>query len=295
MNTSLDDVVGLDNVKQCLYECIILPSINPLLFQGLRAPPKGILLFGPPGNGKTMIAKAVASSSKASFFNISASSLTSRYVGEAEKLVKGLFSIARERQPSIIFIDEIDSILSARSSDENEASKRLKTEFLVAFDGVGSSDNDQILVMAATNLPQSLDEAVLRRFNKRIYVPLPDETIRASLVQSLLSKQRNSLSNAEIRDIVLRTDGYSASDITAVCKEAAMGPLRELHISRLAKIDNIDQISPITHAHVRKALQIICPTVSERNIQSLEQWNGTFGTKVYSSPSNISSSECVLS
>jgi spastin len=158
------------------------------LFTGLRAPCRGLLLFGPPGNGKTMLAKAVANECGARFFNISASTLTSKWMGEGEKLVRALFACARAVQPSVIFIDEIDALLRARTDDENEATRRMKTEFLVAFDGVGAGENERILVMGATNTPQQLDEAALRRFTKRVLIPLPDENARLTLIQQLLQK-----------------------------------------------------------------------------------------------------------
>ena len=139
------DIIGMNDMKQTLYEIIVVPTIRPDLFTGIRKPQRGILLFGPPGTGKTMIAKAIASECNSTFFNISASSLTSKWVGESEKTVKSLFKVAYKKAPSIIFIDEIDSILSKRSGSENEATKRLKTEFLIQFDGLGSNTNARLL------------------------------------------------------------------------------------------------------------------------------------------------------
>lgn len=186
----------------------------------------GLLLFGPAGNGKTLLARAIATECSATFFNISAASLTSKYVGDGEKLVRALFSVARKMQPSIIFIDEIDSLLSERNSSEHEASRRLKTEFLVEFDGLGSQDNDRIVVLGATNRPQELDEAALRRFTKRVYVTLPDQCTREHLIRNLLAKQGCQLPDDVIRNLATITDGYSGSDLTALAKDAALEPIR---------------------------------------------------------------------
>lgn len=186
-----------------------------------------MLLFGPPGNGKTLLARAVATECSATFFSISAASLTSKYVGDGEKLVRALFAVARELQPSIIFIDEVDSLLSERSSSEHEASRRLKTEFLVEFDGLpGNSENDRIVVLGATNRPQELDEAALRRFTKRVYVSLPDQVTRQHLVQKLLEKQGSPLAPDSIKRLAICTEGYSGSDLTALAKDAALEPIR---------------------------------------------------------------------
>ena len=155
-NVTWDDVKGLADVKQILKETIILPTMRPDIFKGLLAPSRGILLYGPPGNGKTMLAKAIATECKSTFFNCSASTLTSKWMGEGEKLMKALFAMANAKSPAVIFIDEIDSIMGARGGQEHEASRRLKTEFLVQFDGVSSTskaDEKKILVLAATNRP----------------------------------------------------------------------------------------------------------------------------------------------
>ena len=219
-----DDVAGCDAVKSALNEMVVLPALRADLFTGLRAPARGLLLFGPPGTGKTLLAKAVATESKATFFSISAASLTSKWMGEAEKLVRMLFQVAREKAPSVIFIDEIDSVLGARSAGEHEASRRLKTEFLVQMDGVAaaaSGDARRVVVLAATNRPQELDEAVRRRLVKRIYVPLPDGRARAALLSRLLSTDASfALPAAALASLVTATAGYSGSDLNALCRGA---------------------------------------------------------------------------
>lgn len=175
---------------------------------------------------------------QATFFSISAASLTSKYVGEGEKLVRALFAIARELQPSIIFVDEVDSLLAERSSGEHEASRRLKTEFLVEFDGLPSNAADRVLVMAATNRPHELDEAALRRFPKRVYVALPDSETRVELLGKLLAKQGSpSLSGAELKRLAALTEGYSGSDLTALAKDAALGPIRELQPEQVSSFN----------------------------------------------------------
>lgn len=187
------------------------PISNPHLFQGLRAIPRGILLFGPPGTGKTLIGKAIANQSGATFFSISASSLMSKWIGEGEKTVKTLFAVAAYRQPSVVFIDEIDSLLCQRSSDENEATRRIKTEFLVQLDGAGTDLSARVVIVGATNRPEELDEAVRRRFVKRLYIPLPDDDSRQQLLDTLLRKVAHELSTQHFKDLVVRTKGFSGS------------------------------------------------------------------------------------
>ncbi|XP_069546222.1 spastin-like isoform X3 [Brachyistius frenatus] len=276
VSVSFEDVAGQNLAKQALQEMVILPAIRPELFTGLRAPARGLLLFGPPGNGKTMLAKAVAAESKATFFNISAASLTSKYVGEGEKLVRALFAVARELQPSVIFIDEVDSLLCERREGEHDASRRLKTEFLIEFDGVQSRGDDRVLVMGATNRPQELDEAVLRRFAKRIYVKLPDEETRFTLLNNLLGKHGNPLNRNELSCLAKWTTGYSGSDLTSLAKDAALGPIRELGPDQVLSMA-ATEMRNIKMKDFEDSLKRIKPTVSPATLNMYTKWNKDFG------------------
>lgn len=273
---TFDDVAGQHTAKQALQEIVILPSLRPELFTGLRAPARGLLLFGPPGNGKTMLAKAVAQESNAKFFCISAASLTSKWVGEGEKLVRALFAVARELQPSIIFIDEVDSLLCERRESEQDASRRIKTQFLLEFDGVHSNADDRILVMGTTNRPFELDDAVLRRFPKRVYVQMPEFDSRVVLLEKLLSKQDHALSHREIQQIARETDGYSSSDLTALAKDAALGPIRELEPNLLKSVD-VNKVRKITIRDFLDSLRRIRCSVPAELLQKLTRWNHQFG------------------
>ena len=243
-NVRFQDIIHLDEAKRLLMEAVQLPIRFPTLFTGILRPWRGILLHGPPGTGKTLLAKAVATECQTTFFNISASTLISKWRGDSEKLVRVLFELARYHAPSTIFLDEIDSILTSRDSGDNgggehEASRRMKTELLIQLDGLNSSVNNnnnkssQVFVMAASNLPWELDIALLRRLEKRVLVSLPTLEAREMMFRKHLSDR--STSDIDFHEIAKLTEGYSGADIELVCRESAMMPVRRL-------IQKIDQL-----------------------------------------------------
>nr|CAD7405526.1 unnamed protein product [Timema poppensis] len=222
------DVAGLEGAKEALKEAVILPIKFPHLFTGKRIPWKGILLFGPPGTGKSYLAKAVATeANNSTFFSVSSSDLVSKWLGESEKLVRNLFELARQHKPSIVFIDEVDSLCSSRSDNESESARRIKTEFLVQMQGVGT-DNEGILVLGATNIPWVLDAAIRRRFEKRIYIPLPEEHARLYMFKLHLGNTPHMLSEDDLKQLAKKTSGYSGADISIVVRDALMQPVRKV-------------------------------------------------------------------
>ncbi|WZY69844.1 hypothetical protein YC2023_002084 [Brassica napus] len=222
------DIGSLDETKESLQELVMLPLRRPDLFKGgLLKPCRGILLFGPPGTGKTMMAKAIANEAGASFINVSMSTITSKWFGEDEKNVRALFTLAAKVSPTIIFVDEVDSMLGQRTrAGEHEAMRKIKNEFMTHWDGLMSNSGDRILVLAATNRPFDLDEAIIRRFERRIMVGLPSVESREKILRTLLSKEKTE--NLDFHELAQMTDGYSGSDLKNFCTTAAYRPVREL-------------------------------------------------------------------
>ncbi|VDN84214.1 unnamed protein product [Brugia pahangi] len=276
------DICGLEPAKKALREIIVLPFLRPDIFKGIRAPPKGVLLFGPPGTGKTMIGRCVASQCKATFFNIAASSITSKWVGEGEKLVRALFAIARVLQPSVIFIDEIDFLLKSGNESEHESSRRIKTEFLIHLDGVATTFDERILILGATNRPEELDSAVKHHFAKRLYIGLPSDAARAQMILLLLSDQEHNLSDSDVQSIAKLTGGYSGADIKQLCSEAAMIPVRNIVDSSSLDLVSIsaEEIRPICFSDFEVAMRSVRPTVVAEDLEGYQAWNKQYGSFV---------------
>lgn len=228
MKVTWKDIAGLEEVINELQDTVILPFQKRHLFAGskLFQPPRGVLLYGPPGCGKTLIAKATAKASGCHFINLQASTLTDKWYGESQKLTAAVFSLAVKIQPCIIFIDEIDSFLRNRSSLDHEATAMMKAQFMSLWDGLETGTNTQVMVMGATNRPQDLDPAILRRMPTTFHIGLPNQSQRHDILKLILSGE--NLSNAiNLKEIAEKTDGYSGSDLRELCRDAAMYRVRD--------------------------------------------------------------------
>ncbi|KAE8670227.1 hypothetical protein F3Y22_tig00112159pilonHSYRG00019 [Hibiscus syriacus] len=230
INVTFADIGAMDDTKESLQELVMLPLRRPDLFKGgLLKPCRGILLFGPPGTGKTMLAKAIAREAGASFINVSMSTIASKWFGEDEKNVRALFTLAAKVSPTIIFVDEVDSMLGQRTRvGEHEAMRKIKNEFMAHWDGLLTKPGERILVLAATNRPFDLDEAIIRRFERsRIMVGLPSIKNREKIFRTLLAKEKVD-QNVDFAELAAMTEGYTGSDLKNLCTTAAYRPVREL-------------------------------------------------------------------
>ncbi|KAI1268744.1 P-loop containing nucleoside triphosphate hydrolase protein [Xylariaceae sp. FL1019] len=246
-----DDIGGLDDIIEEVKESVIYPLTMPHLYSHaapLLSAPSGVLLYGPPGCGKTMLAKAVAHESGASFINLHISTLTEKWYGDSNKLVRAVFSLARKLQPAIIFIDEIDAVLGTRRSGEHEASGMVKAEFMTLWDGLTSANTQglpaQIVVLGATNRIHDIDEAILRRMPKKFPVSLPDKSQRLRILQLLLKDTKAEPNNFNMEYIARVTAGMSGSDIKEACRDAAMVPVREFIREHRATGSAMSSIDP---------------------------------------------------
>ncbi|KAJ2081864.1 mitochondrial dynamin GTPase Msp1 [Coemansia sp. RSA 988] len=244
-------VGGLDDIIQDLKESVIYPLNHPQLFassSGLLGSPKGILLYGPPGCGKTMLAKAMAKESGAVFINVHLSTLQDKWFGESNRLVRAVFSLAEKLQPAIVFIDEIDAFLRTRQSNEHEVSSTMKAEFMTLWDGLTTEEASRVVVMGATNRPNDIDAAILRRMPKRFFIKPPGDAQRRQILNIMLAR-------AELEDefsmdrLVKSTHGMSGSDIKEMCRDAAIRPLREYIRTNPAELQKHNDSLGTTHVN----------------------------------------------
>ncbi|CAI0546421.1 unnamed protein product [Linum tenue] len=297
------DIGALEEIKESLQELVMLPLRRPDLFNGgLLKPCRGILLFGPPGTGKTMLAKAIANEAGASFINVSMSTITSKWFGEDEKNVRALFTLAAKVSPTIIFVDEVDSMLGQRTRvGEHEAMRKIKNEFMSHWDGLLTKTGERILVLAATNRPFDLDEAIIRRFERRIMVGLPSVENREMILKTLLSKEKTE--DLDFKELAIMTEGFSGSDLKNLCVTAAYRPVRELiqkekkkkateeattssengsesdAAKEEAKEDRVIILRALDMEDLRQAKnQVAASFASEGSVMSeLKQWNELYG------------------
>ncbi|ACX72859.1 AAA ATPase central domain protein [Methanocaldococcus vulcanius M7] len=277
-----DDIGGLEDVKRLMMETIVISALQkPKSIQ----PWKGVLLFGPPGTGKTLLASACAGSLDATFFNVKASSVTSKYFGESSKIITALYEVARELSPSIVFIDEIDALTTKRGEGVSEASRRMLSTLLTELDGFQDKGKDLlVLTLSATNTPWDLDEAVLSRFPRRIYIPLPDKKATKEIIKINTKGIELNIDLDEIAEKCVERL-YSGRDLKNLCQEAIWNMIRDVNknLYELAKLPYNElrkrklKTRALTNNDFEEAFKKIKSPLTKRDIEKYEKWAEEFG------------------
>jgi transitional endoplasmic reticulum ATPase len=269
-----DDIGGLDNAKQELSEAVEWPLKYPDLFKAVNTtPPRGVILYGPPGTGKTMLAKAVSGESEANFISIKGPELLSKYVGESERAIRETFRKAKQAAPTVVFIDEIDSIAPRRGkSNDSNVTERVVSQILTEMDGI--EELKDVVVIAATNRVDIVDPALLRpgRFDRMVYVSIPEKDSR-KMIFNIHLEGKPLADNVDIEKLADITEGYSGADIEAICREAALLALREVIKPGLSKSEAQDIANriKINWSHFEKAIARTKPTTSKKDMQFYDQ------------------------
>lgn len=273
-----DGIGGLEEAKTDIREAIILPFVKSKP-DYIKAP-RTILLYGPPGSGKTMLAKASSNTLDATFFEARMPTLLSKYFGESQKLINALFEKAKKSQPSLIFIDELDSVAMSRDSNIDESTRRVLSQLLTEIEGFNTKKDERVLIMGATNKPWDLDDAVISRFQKRIHVPLPDPRARRAILQIHL--EGADMGGVDMNSLQERTEGFSGRDLASLCQEAITRMVREQN----PDIENLTVRELQTYSLKYRAMgpgdfdaafEKIKPSTQADDIEKYEKWKKEFG------------------
>jgi len=312
-NIKWEDIAGLETAKDQLKLAVVLPAKFPQMFSEDRPPPRGILMYGPPGTGKTHLAMACASACTSTFFQVKPSDIMSKFQGESEKHVAKLFEVARQKAPSMVFIDEIDAFFGKRSKDEGGSSRAVKNVFLQSMEQFMNQQKagKMCLVLGATNMPWDLDDAFLRRFQAKIYIPLPDIDGREYLLKLVLGETKHDLRPEDFRVLAKQTDGFSGSDIKNLAQCAIMKPVVDLQHSRAFQrrsvaVDGMPKlywvpcsptdpgaiamslldieegepyVRPVTLADFQAAQASVKTSIQSESLPQFEEWTQKYGSR----------------
>ena len=286
-SVSWRDIAGLEEVKRSLIEALFYSLARPDDPTVKVEPPRRFLLYGPPGTGKTMLAMAASNMLGATFMYVSVDRVLSKYVGDSPRMVSAIFRVARRKAPSIVFFDEVETLMMKRDTGREAAAGLVQT-LLTELDGFTSKTMVRpVIVIAATNKPWLLDEAVLSRFERRIYVPLPDKAAREQIFRLNLEKRGFSVEGVTYEELAEATEGYSGRDIANVCKEAVMSMLRRANPDIYSRFERIEsagtlkdlkyRVLPIRREELFEAIGRIRPAVSREDIRKYEEWARSHG------------------